>query len=99
MSERKKAQLYVALLVSICLLAITSLSLAEPPPRSKPDFTRMKQDTLLRLKTELTCVEAAQDENSLRACRPKPPQAGGHPDRSARPGNGVESNQYNLPEM
>lgn len=100
MSESRKAQLYIAVLVGICLLAITSLSLAEAPPRGKPDFASMKQDALQRLQTELGCVEAAQDDYALRACRPKPAHASlDRPDRSARPAKDVESNQYNLPEM
>ena len=97
MSESRKAQLYIAVLVGICLLAITSLSLAEAPPRGKPDFISMKQDALQRLKTELACVEAAKDEYALRACRPKPPNGG--PDRPGAPSNAVENNRYNLPEF
>lgn len=41
----------------------------------------MKQDVIRRLNAELACVQAARDENALRACKPKPPAMpdGGNP--------------------
>lgn len=72
-------------------------------PHGRPDFLTMKQETIVRLKTELTCVEAAKDDAALRSCRPKPPPGGiGGPANQSNSVNGViteGSNKYNLPEF
>lgn len=68
--------------LALMLLSATCVAAADnAPPRDKQDFATMKQDVIRRLNTELVCVQAARDENALRACRPKPPAMpdGGNP--------------------
>lgn len=90
----------------LMIMAMNTHAAEGPPPRGRPDFFTMKQETIARLKSELACVEAAKDETALRNCRPRPPQGGpggpGGPGNQSNSGSGAitdSSNKYNLPDF
>jgi cytochrome c-type biogenesis protein CcmH/NrfF len=72
--------------VLIALLASSTVLAAEnTQTRGKPDFVTMKQQVLKRLNAELSCLEAANNENTMQACKPRPQQGG--PDDQHHSGN------------
>jgi len=65
-----KTILPIVMAGAICVTTVAATTIAYSQ-QARPSFAELKQRIIERLNSELACVQAAQDENALRACRPQ----------------------------